>query len=60
MTDQELVNLIRAGRKDLFSEVVIRYEPKISRYIKSLFGTVMISMMWFRMYSQKLYILEYL
>lgn len=34
MTDQELVNLIRAGRKDLFSEVVIRYEPKISRYIK--------------------------
>lgn len=34
MTDQELVNLIRQGRKDLFSEVVLRYEEKISRYIK--------------------------
>lgn len=34
MSDQELVNLIRGGQKDLFSEVVIRYEPKISRYIK--------------------------
>lgn len=34
MNDQELVNLIRSGNKDLFSEVVLRYEPKISRYIK--------------------------
>lgn len=33
LTDEKLVTLIRSGKKDLFSELVRRYEAKLLRYV---------------------------
>ncbi len=43
-TDEELVNQVRSGDKEIYAELVRRYEPKLLRYASSLLNDREIAM----------------